>query len=163
MNRSFKLLEALNDIDESLLIKDLESKEKKHINKKWIYILPPAITFSIVLIFAIYTNNTIKSTVDNWYSNNLVDYTSYIEDTVYCNDRSISNLGGWEQDGGHTSTSLQFSPYTRKNSKTPTLTCSRNLDKFTVSSSNGNGALTYPIGLITADEAMYAGAADLIL
>jgi hypothetical protein len=106
-------------------------------------------------------SSTIKTTIDNWYNTNLSSYTRNIEDKVYCNDRSISNLGGWEQDGGHTSTSLQFSPYTRKNSKTPTLTCSRNLDKFTVSSSNGNGALTYPIGLITADEAMYAGAGGL--
>ena len=35
--------------------------------------------------------------------------------------------------------------------------CKRNLDKFTVSSSIGNGELTYPVGLITSDEVMYAG------
>ena len=31
------------------------------------------------------------------------------------------------------------------------------MDKFTVSTSNGNGVLTYPIGLLTADEATFSG------
>ena len=39
----------------------------------------------------------------------------------------------------------------------PSLTCSRALDKFTVSSTKGNGKLTYPVGLITSDEAEFAG------
>ena len=30
-------------------------------------------------------------------------------------------------------------------------------DRFTVSSENGNGALTYPVALLTADEIVYAG------
>ena len=43
-------------------------------------------------------------------------------------------------------------------SKTPTLKCSNKLDLYTLSSSSkGNKSLTYPIGLITADEAVMAG------
>ncbi len=104
------------------------------------------------------TNSTAKTKVDNWYSNNLSSYTNYIEDTIYCNDRRISDLGGWNPDGGSTRNYFYFSSYARGwVDYTPTLTCSRKLDSFTVSSSLGNGALTYPIGLITIDEAMYAG------
>ena len=41
---------------------------------------------------------------------------------------------------------------------TPTLKCPQKNDAFTVNDTNiGNGALTYPIGLITADEIVAAG------
>ena len=106
-------------------------------------------------------SSTAKTQIDNWYNTNLSSYTSYIEDTVYCNDRSISSISsGWNPDGGDATSDsrLYFSPYKRTDeSHTPSLTCSRSLDRFTVSSSKGNGALTYPIGLITTDEVMYAG------
>ena len=39
----------------------------------------------------------------------------------------------------------------------PSLSCEREVDRFTVSSSNGNGALDYPVGLLTADEVLFAG------
>ncbi len=40
----------------------------------------------------------------------------------------------------------------------PTLKCGLKNDRFTVSDTNiGNGALTYPVGLITADEAAMGG------
>ena len=106
------------------------------------------------------TNSTAKTQVDNWYNSNLSSYTNYIEDTIYCNDRSISNLGGFNPDGGNTPNSssfLYFSSDTRKDNYIPSLECSRMQDRFTVSSSKGNGALTYPVGLITSDEVMYAG------
>ena len=105
------------------------------------------------------TNSTAKTQIDNWYNTNLSSYTSYIEDTVYCNDRSISDLGGWNPDGGDTTTNykLAFSPSTITKPNHPSLECSRVQDRFTVSSSKGNGALTYPVGLITSDEVMYAG------
>ena len=42
---------------------------------------------------------------------------------------------------------------------TPIVTCPRDIDKFTVTTATtGNKALTYPVGLITADEAVMAGA-----
>ena len=104
------------------------------------------------------TNSTIKTQVDSWYNTNLSSYTSYIEDTVYCNDRSIYQLNGWDPNGGNTTKKLYFSPYPRTwTNYLPNLTCNRAIDRFTVSSSNGNGALTYPVGLITSDEIMYAG------
>lgn len=39
----------------------------------------------------------------------------------------------------------------------PSLKCTSNNDSFTVSTENGNGKLTYPVGLLTAEEATIAG------
>lgn len=104
------------------------------------------------------TNSTVKTHIDSWYNTNLLSYTNYIEDTIYCNDRSIGELNGFDPNGGDTTKPLYFSPETRAGTNyTPSLECSRTQDRFTVSSSIGNGALTYPVGLLTVDEAMYAG------
>ena len=103
------------------------------------------------------TNSTAKTKIDTWYSNNMTSYTNKIEDTIYCNDRSIESLNGWDKNGGDITRYLIFSGYNRITTYTPTLTCTRNIDKFTVSNTIGNGKLTYPVGLLTVDEVMYAG------
>ena len=93
-------------------------------------------------------DSTIKTKIDAWYHNNMTSYTSQLEDTAFCNDRSYTTSGS----------ELYFGAYTRLfTNKTPTLKCQNTKDKFTVNASNGNGALTYPVGLITADEMAYAG------
>ena len=63
-----------------------------------------------------------------------------------------------------TSITYYYGAYVRlKTNKAPILTCSTESDKFTVNANNGNGALTYPVGLITADEvAMAGGVYDVI-
>ncbi len=99
-------------------------------------------------------DSTIKIANDNWYKTNIVDknYGSYVADAIYCNDRSISSGTGI----GNTTT--YYMAYNRLNTnKTPSLKCIQNEDKFTTSSSLGNGDLTYPVGLITADEVGLAG------
>ena len=94
------------------------------------------------------TNSTIKTTIDNWYTSNLEakGYTKYLSTTaVYCNDRSTSN-------------NSNFGANTRLvTNKAPSYDCSVTEDKFTVDSSTGNGKLTYPIALMTADEVSFAG------
>ena len=56
-----------------------------------------------------------------------------------------------------------FSAYYRiYNQKNPSLSCSQQEDKFTVSIENGNGKLTYPVGLITIDEVALAGGVYLL-
>ena len=98
---------------------------------------------------ATYTDDsTIKAKIDDWYKTNMTSYTSQLEDTAFCNDRSYTTSGS----------RLYFGAFTRLNTnKTPTLKCQNAKDAFTVDASNGNGALTYPVGLITADEMAYAG------
>ncbi len=100
-------------------------------------------------------NSAAKTAVDNWYKINIADkdYGKYIADVIYCNDRSLYS------GGGYASQTTYYSTYNRlETNKNPVLTCSQKNDAFTVSdTSKGNGALTYPVGLITADEASLAG------
>ena len=105
------------------------------------------------------TSSTVKIAIDNWYSSTMTSYTSYLEDTIWCNDRSISSLGGWNPNGGNMNHDLYFSGYNRANvTYHPSLQCTNKNDSFTVNESNvGNGDLTYPVGLLTSDEALLAG------
>ena len=93
-------------------------------------------------------SSTIKTTIDNWYTSNLEakGYTKYLSTTaVYCNDRSTSD-------------NTNFGANTRlKTNKTPSYDCAATEDKFTVDTSTGNGKLTYPIALMTADEVSFVG------
>ena len=99
-------------------------------------------------------DSTIKAYIDNWYENNLASYEDKLEDTVFCNDRSISKLNGWNPNGGDATQYLQFKNYSTSNKS---LVCANENDKFTVESSNGNGALIYPIGLLSVPELSLAG------
>ena len=93
-------------------------------------------------------DSTIKKIIDTWYKTNMTSYASQLEDTVFCNDRSYPTSGS----------NLDFGARTRLDTnKTPTLKCQNARDKFTTKTINGNGALKYPVGLITADEMAYAG------
>ena len=117
-------------------------------------------------------DSTTKSIVDNWFYTNIVtplatnniDYNNYLEDTVWCNDKTTNALGdskftnnGWNASNGDSANPLYYSGYGRVITGNPSLTCS-NADSYTVSSENGNGVLTYPVGLLTVDEVIYAGA-----
>ena len=106
-------------------------------------------------------DSRIKGEIDNWYYTNIEQkgYSNYLEDTVWCNDRSRSDLGGWEPNGGSLTQFLFFGGYERAyKTYIPNLSCSSTTDSFTVSEDNGNGSLDYPVGLLTVDEAMLAGA-----
>ena len=100
-------------------------------------------------------NSTIKGIIDAWYENNLkTNYTKYLSTTaVYCNDRS--NPAGGYNTGN---TSFYYGARTRLDTnKTPSYDCATAEDKFTADTSTGNGKLTYPIALMTADEVSFAG------
>jgi len=106
--------------------------------------------------------NTNKSTIltnlETWYTNNLVTYTDKLSDTIWCNDKSTETGAlGYGLKGTY------YSAASRVRAGKPSLKCSNDnnngkLSKFTVSdTTNGNGNLTYKIGLLTADEIMFAG------
>ncbi len=100
-------------------------------------------------------NSTIKTTVDNWYKTNIVDagYSDKVADVIYCNDRSMKSGTGYG------TTETYYGAYQRiEDGNNPVLTCTNQNDRFTVEdTSKGNGALTYPVGLITIDEVEMAG------
>ena len=116
-------------------------------------------------------DSTIKTYIDNWYSQNFDEIaTNKLEDTVFCNDRSTkaydantignthySSYGdlGYGKNATFYGAAHRASYYS--NNPNPTLICQNRNDKFTVDSKNGNGKLTYPVGLITLDEVVLAG------
>ena len=96
-------------------------------------------------------SSTIKTIIDNWYTSNLEakGYTKYLSTTaVYCNDRTYTIDGSFTNFGARTRL---------ETNKTPSYDCATTEDKFTVDTSTGNGKLTYPIALMTADEVSFAG------
>ena len=99
-------------------------------------------------------NSTIKTAIDNWYASTMLSYTKYLSTTaVYCNDREVGS-GTYSAKGSK----FYYAAYTRLDTnKAPSYDCTNNNDKFTVDASVGNGKLTYPIALMTADEIAYAG------
>ena len=97
------------------------------------------------------TDSPIKITLDNWYKENLINYSSYLADETFCNDRSVSSGTGYKLDS-----TTYYGAYDRLvNKRTPSLKCSQENDKFRVSSTSAK--LDYSIGLIQADEVSLAG------
>ncbi len=92
------------------------------------------------------TNSTIKSAIDAWYERYMTDYTDYLEDVIFCNDRRIRSLEGWSPTLGSVANYLQF----QENNVTDDLSCVNETDKFSVS--NDKAKLKYPIGLSTSPE-----------
>ena len=109
-----------------------------------------------------YSNNvnkydsTMKSYIENWYENNLLNYTKMLDNNVYCNDRTIANLdtNGWNKNG-----SLSINLIFKNNSLGAQLDCPNVVDQF--STSNNKAKLKYPIALITEPERNYSGS-DLL-
>ena len=115
-------------------------------------------------------DSTIKTYIDNWYNKNFdAITTAKLEDAVFCNDRSTraydantirTSMTSYGDLGYGTSTTFYGAAHRASyfsNNPNPSLVCQNQNDKFTVNSKNGNGALTYPVGLITLDEVVLAG------
>ena len=104
--------------------------------------------------------SAVKKYIDSWYEANMTKYTSFLEDTVWCNDRSFSSTN--TGDGTGTSKTY-YAAYERNYSAAnPSLECINLNDRFTVDKTmegriDGNDSLDYPVGLLTADEFTLAG------
>ncbi|MBR1386553.1 MAG: BsaA family SipW-dependent biofilm matrix protein [Bacilli bacterium] len=93
-------------------------------------------------------NSTIKGNIDAWYKHNMLPYDEYLEDTIFCNDRSMNNAStnGWNPNGGSLSAYMYFKEY----NSTTDLSCTNETDKFSVS--NDKAKLTYKVGLMSNPE-----------
>ncbi len=125
-------------------------------------------------------DSTIKIAVDKWYEDNLkTNYANYLADTLFCGDKTLAEdgIGGVTTQLGYGTNKTYYSSTERLRYSTgttdiitsmPTFKCAEkandNYSRYTTTKSilpNGketNGDLKYPIGLLTADEAAYAGA-----
>lgn len=98
-------------------------------------------------------NSTIKTKIDNWFAGTSLKNDSNVVDNIFCNDRSTSS--SWSS---RPSSNLLYNGHIRNLSySNASLWCENKLDKFTTSSTLGNGSLTYPVDLITIDEVAMAG------
>ena len=121
-------------------------------------------------------DSTIKKVIDNWYETNIANNSNFVNkidvNAGFCNDRSIKNNEdnlSWSMDTkkGYGLNYTAYNGFSKfgfedsyKNIFEPALDCPNiNHDLFTSKTSiKGNKKLIYPIGLITADEIVYAGA-----
>ena len=114
-------------------------------------------------------SSDIKTYLDNWYANytDLNKTGTKITDQIYCNDRTASTsnvaysttnyttLTSWNSKG----TTYYYGANGRvwNNPVSPDYKCPVASDKFTTTTVKGNGKLSYPVGLISADEITFAG------
>ena len=98
-------------------------------------------------------DSIIKAYIDSWYESNIKDkYDKKLEDTVFCNDRKILNLNGWNPNGGDTTEYLYFKNFGASNQS---LVCANETDGFSMS--NPKAKLSYPIGLLSVPELVLSG------
>ena len=109
-------------------------------------------------------SSTIKEYLDTWYQDNLVSYSSLIADPGFCGDRSMAPKAGiWvaaDTALGYAKNSTVYGGMNRLRGTTvaPQFACPQSNDLYTTATSTkGNKALTYPIGLMTVDEITYTG------
>ena len=118
------------------------------------------------------TSSDIKNTLENWYAGTTLKDNSLVsQNQIFCNDRSASTseviystsnyttLTSWSS----TETTYYYGSFGRltQTTRSPQLICPTENDKFTSNGSTiGNKTLTYPVGLITADEVAMAGGVD---
>ena len=114
-------------------------------------------------------SSDIKTYLEDWYANytDLNKTGTKITDQIYCNDRTVSTsdvaysptnyttLTSWNSTG----TNYYYGANGRvwNNPVSPDYKCPVASDKFTTTTAKGNGKLSYPVGLITADEITFAG------
>ena len=114
-------------------------------------------------------SSDIKTYLEDWYANytDLNKTGTKITDQIYCNDRTVSTsdvaysptnyttLTSWNSTGLDYYYGANGRVY--DNPVSPDYKCPVASDKFTTTTAKGNGKLSYPVGLITADEITFAG------
>ena len=111
-----------------------------------------------------YKTSNIRTTVENWYRDNLykngtnIKVTNLIADTPYCNDMSYRIESIYDKNYDAYLNVTYFGAYDRlsdygTNKYNPQYKCPSSTYGYTVA----KGDLTYPIALLTADEVAYAG------
>ncbi len=112
-------------------------------------------------------DSTIKKVLDKWYQNSLQVYADKIDfNAGFCNDREIlyksgsgefSNLGYKKENSSYISAHKVTTNSEFRTKQSPNLKCNANNLFTSITAQKGNKNLTYPIGLITLDEALFAG------
>ena len=101
-------------------------------------------------------DSAMKIKLEAWYKTYIIDkgYADYVMDSGFCNDRSFYSGNGYVTEQG-----TNYGATNRVGTFSPSYICPNpSNDLFTLTgNSEGNGKLTYPVGLITIDEIIHAG------
>ena len=100
-------------------------------------------------------DSVIKSAVEAFYQNYLLDYNKYIEETIYCNNRSVYRYSGFAEDGdlnggSSSSETLLYESGLLEAGEELNLSCENETDRFSIS--NPIAKSKYSIGLPTLSE-----------
>ena len=88
------------------------------------------------------TDSTIKTYLEDWYEENMMDYDQYIETSKFCNDTTVSSTRG---------SYVWYGAYGRLyTNKEPSFKCGDTEKTY-------GGEYNLKVGLITADEVAFAG------
>lgn len=81
----------------------------------------------------------------------MLDFAKYLEDSVYCNDRSVIDYGNWASTNNVTGYGMGYETIKFKNyNLNDELYCKNITDRFSVS--NDKAKLKYPVGLVSLPE-----------
>ena len=94
-------------------------------------------------------SSTMKTNIESWFRSNFINNLKYLEDVVYCNDRTIKDYGAFNPNGGSYQNLGEILTFTGLDEQNP-LKCSNIKDMFSVS--NQEAKITYPVALATAGE-----------
>lgn len=98
-------------------------------------------------------DSVVKTGVEAWFEKYLNDYSSFVEDTVYCNDKRVLDYGGWDPHFGNpllNKDNLLF-----KSEQNKDLSCQSVYDRYSIY--NSRAKLKNKVGLITASEIALIG------
>ena len=94
-------------------------------------------------------SSKIKNVIETWYQNNIYNgYDNFVEDTIYCNSRKITSLGGFDPNNGQAGHATEFNSYNYNDNRL--LSCQYDTDKF--STLNPKARTNYKVGLQTLSE-----------
>ena len=107
-------------------------------------------------------DSQVKNGVESWYKHDMLDYDEYLEDTIFCSDRTIYQYGMFNANGGVISGNIQpeFLYNNYYNNSNQNLYCTKNSDRF--STLNQNALLKYKIGLMTVSEVRLLNNANIV-
>ena len=102
-------------------------------------------------------SSPIKGVIEAWYEKYLLPYDDYIEDVIYCNNRTLTSLGPFDPNGGNIiwPTAELYFQENGTNVLNADLSCSNVTDRFSVS--NTSAPLKHKVGLMTKSEAKLIG------
>lgn len=123
------------------------------------------VSTSVSFYYTLSGLSEISKQLSTWYGNNLTTYDDYVyKDSIFFSD--LSNTSSTLSEPSTSSTNItQISKsalyfgarYRLTRKKTPTFLIQNNDKHTSTVSTIGDKVLTYPVGLITMDEAYYAG------